>query len=230
MRQSSARAPARRRRFALDPRIVNSEGAGVSTQQHQFVLANSNGFAAGYPTTRHYLSCAVIAEQDGAMQRDDWYAEARDARDLPAGEALGRYAGERALARLKQPQAEDDESAGAVRGADGERPAREFRRRGERRQPVSQDLVPARQPGPAGVLAAGADQRTTAPEERAGERLLRRRRRRHACARGGEGRRAAGLFPRQLLGAQARHEEHRQCRRQSQPDTARAASSICPGC
>ncbi len=86
--------------FALDPRIVNSEGTGVSTQQHQFVVANSNGFAAGYPTTRHYLSCAVIAAQDGAMQRDDWYAEARAARDLPAGEALGRYAGQRALARL----------------------------------------------------------------------------------------------------------------------------------
>ena len=87
--------------FALDPRIVNSEGAGVSTQQHQFVVANSNGFAAGYPTTRHYLSCAVIAAQNHAMQRDDWYVEARDARDLPAGAAVGRYAGERALARLR---------------------------------------------------------------------------------------------------------------------------------
>ena len=86
--------------FALDARIVNSDGTGVSTQQHQFVVANSNGFAAGYPTTRHYLSCSVIAEQDGAMQRDDWYAEARAMRDLPAGEALGRYAGRRALARL----------------------------------------------------------------------------------------------------------------------------------
>jgi PmbA protein len=86
--------------FALDPRIVNSEGAGVSTQQQQFVVANSNGFAAGYPTTRHYLSCAVIAAQNGAMQRDDWYAEARAARDLPSGEAVGTYAGQRALARL----------------------------------------------------------------------------------------------------------------------------------
>ncbi|HUX26373.1 MAG TPA: metallopeptidase TldD-related protein, partial [Burkholderiales bacterium] len=61
----------------------------------------SNGFAAGYPTTRHYLSCAVIAAQDGKMQRDDWYAEARDPRDLPGGETLGSYAGQRALARLR---------------------------------------------------------------------------------------------------------------------------------
>ncbi len=87
--------------FALDPRIVNSEGAGVSTQHHQFAVGNSNGFIAGYPTTRHYLSCAVIAAEGGAMQRDDWFAEARDPRDLPRGEALGRYAGERALARLR---------------------------------------------------------------------------------------------------------------------------------
>ncbi len=86
--------------FALDPRIINSEGVGVSTQQHQFIVANSNGFAAGYPTTRHYISCAVIAAQGDEMQRDDWFAEARDPRNLPLGEAVGRYAGQRALARL----------------------------------------------------------------------------------------------------------------------------------
>ena len=86
--------------FALDRRIVNSEGVGVSTQQHQFIVANSNGFAAGYPTTRHYLSCAVIAAHGDEMQRDDWFAEARDPSDLPQGEAVGRYAGQRALARL----------------------------------------------------------------------------------------------------------------------------------
>ena len=86
--------------FALDPHIVNSEGVGVSTQHHQFIVANSNDFAAGYPTTRHYLSCAVIAAQGEEMQRDDWFAEARDPRDLPQGEAVGRYAGRRALARL----------------------------------------------------------------------------------------------------------------------------------
>jgi len=86
--------------FALDPRVVNSEGVGVSTQQHQFIMANSNGFAAGYPTTRHYISCAVIAAEGEEMQRDDWYVEARDPRDLPEGEAVGRYAGQRALARL----------------------------------------------------------------------------------------------------------------------------------
>ena len=86
--------------FALSPKIRNSEGAGVSAQQSQFVLANSLGFAGGFPSSRHTLWCAVIAEDKGLMQRDDWMSSARRARDLARAEPLGRYAGERALARL----------------------------------------------------------------------------------------------------------------------------------
>ncbi|NWG87132.1 MAG: metalloprotease PmbA, partial [Hydrogenophilaceae bacterium] len=59
--------------FGVDKRISNSEGASVSTQASQFVYANSLGFMGGYPTTRQTVSCVVIAEQDGAMQRDYWY-------------------------------------------------------------------------------------------------------------------------------------------------------------
>jgi len=87
--------------FALDPRIVNSEGASVSSQQTQFVLANSLGFMAGFPSSRHYLSCAVIASDEEQMQRDDWYVSQRAARDLARPEAVGDYAGRRALARLR---------------------------------------------------------------------------------------------------------------------------------
>ena len=86
--------------FALSPRIRNSEGAMVSAQHAQFVFANSLGFMAGFPTSRHSLSLAVIAEDRHGMQRDDWYSAARVPGALPAPEALGRYAGERALARL----------------------------------------------------------------------------------------------------------------------------------
>ena len=46
---------------------------------------------------------------------------------------------------------------------------------------------------------------------------VRRRRRGHARSRAGAGRRAAGLRARQLLGAQARAQDHRQCRRHAQP-------------
>src|SRR5574342_456865 len=70
--------------FALDKRVVNSEGASVSCQQWHFILANSDGFMDGFPTSRHSLSCAVIA-----------------AGDLPEPEAVGGYAGRRALARLR---------------------------------------------------------------------------------------------------------------------------------
>jgi len=86
--------------FAVDPRIDNSEGASVSTQESHFVYGNSLGFLAGYPTSRHSVWCALIAGKNEAMQRDDWYETTRDPADLAAPETVGRRAGERALGRL----------------------------------------------------------------------------------------------------------------------------------
>ena len=86
--------------FAVDPRITNSEGAGVHVQQSHFVAANSRGFIGGYPYSRHTLSVAPIAGKGAKMQRDDWYSSVRDAAKMAAPEAIGRYAAERALARL----------------------------------------------------------------------------------------------------------------------------------
>ena len=86
--------------FAVDKRIDNSEGATVSLQQSHFAYANSLGFIGGYPSSRHWISCAVIAGKGDAMQRDDWYASARDPAELEAPEAIGKTAGERAIHRL----------------------------------------------------------------------------------------------------------------------------------
>ncbi len=86
--------------FAVDPRIDNSEGATVSTQESHFIYGNSLGFLAGYPTSRHSVWCALIAGKNDEMQRDDWYETARDPADLAAPETVGRRAGERALKRL----------------------------------------------------------------------------------------------------------------------------------
>ncbi len=86
--------------FDLGPRIDNSEGATVSTQEAQFVAANSLGFLGGYPTSRHYIACSVIAGEKDEMQRDDWYTTRRLATELDAPEEVGRIAGERAIARL----------------------------------------------------------------------------------------------------------------------------------
>ena len=86
--------------FAVSSQISNSEGATVSIQEGQFVSANSLGFVGGYPSSRHYLSCSVIAGKDESMQRDDWYSTSRDARNMASPEAIGDFAARRALARL----------------------------------------------------------------------------------------------------------------------------------
>jgi len=86
--------------LAVDPRISNSEGAGVSSQRHTGVYGSSLGFLAGYSSTSHSLSCTLIAQADDDMQRDYWWSAARDATELEAAAHIGRTAGERALARL----------------------------------------------------------------------------------------------------------------------------------
>ncbi|HWX69711.1 MAG TPA: metalloprotease PmbA [Steroidobacteraceae bacterium] len=86
--------------LAVDPRISNSEGAGVSSQRHTGVYGSSLGFLAGYSSTSHSLSCTLIAQAGDDMQRDYWWSVARDATELEAAAHIGRTAGERALARL----------------------------------------------------------------------------------------------------------------------------------
>ena len=86
--------------FDVSPEITNSEGASVSIQEGQFISANSLGFMGGYPTSRHYLSCSVIAGKDDHMQRDDWYSTSRSPDCLASAEEIGDYAARRALSRL----------------------------------------------------------------------------------------------------------------------------------
>jgi PmbA protein len=86
--------------FGVSKKIRNSEGATVSAQQSQFLSANSLGFEGGYPGSRHWLSCSVIAEEKGSMQRDDWYSASRSPDKIADPVLLGRYAAQRAVARL----------------------------------------------------------------------------------------------------------------------------------
>ena len=83
-----------------DPRITNSEGATFNTSSGCFVYGNSHGFMGGYPTSRHGLSCIVMAQEGDCMQRDWWYDARRAAEDLATPEEIGRRAAERTLARL----------------------------------------------------------------------------------------------------------------------------------
>ena len=87
--------------LAVDRRITNSEGAAVSAQQSHFFSAHTHGFRGGYASSRHSLSVSPIAGKGQDMQRDAWYSSMRHADELASPEAVGRYAAERALSRLK---------------------------------------------------------------------------------------------------------------------------------
>lgn len=86
--------------LAVDARVTNSEGASVSSQRGVRVYGNSHGFLGGYASTSHTVTCVLLAQQGEDMQRDYWYSTARDPADLEPTEAIGRRAGERAVARL----------------------------------------------------------------------------------------------------------------------------------
>jgi PmbA protein len=86
--------------MAVDARITNSEGAGVSTHRGVRAYGNSLGFLAAYPGTVHSLSCAVLSSSGEEMERDYWYSTARDWRALESAVSVGRASGERAVRRL----------------------------------------------------------------------------------------------------------------------------------
>lgn len=86
--------------FDADPSIRNADGSQVSTHQGCRVYGNSHGFIGGYASTRHSLSCVMIAEKDGQMQRDYWYDVNREGHLLASPEAIGRKAAQRAASRL----------------------------------------------------------------------------------------------------------------------------------
>lgn len=83
-----------------DSRIVNSEGAGVSSHDAMEVYGNSHGFTGRVRASRHGLSCAVVGRDEAGMQRDYWYTAARDAGELEDAELIGRKAAARTVARL----------------------------------------------------------------------------------------------------------------------------------
>ena len=86
--------------LAVDARIKNSEGASVATHRRLRVFGNSHGFVGGYPSTSHTVSCVVLGQANGEMQRDYWYTSARDWRALEDVEEVGRRAAGRAIGRL----------------------------------------------------------------------------------------------------------------------------------
>ncbi len=83
-----------------DARIKNSDGASANAHTGAKVYGNSHGFLNGYVSSRYSLSCVVIGEQDGHMQRDYDYTVARNFSDLWTPEAVGLKAAQKTLSRL----------------------------------------------------------------------------------------------------------------------------------
>jgi PmbA protein len=86
--------------FDADSRIKNADGTTLNTHQGCRVYGNSHGFIGGYASTRHSLSCVMIAEANGQMQRDYWYDVNRQGELLADPVSIGQKAAQRAASRL----------------------------------------------------------------------------------------------------------------------------------
>jgi PmbA protein len=83
-----------------DKRITNSEGATVATSSGVRAYGNTHGFVGSFPRTSHNISCSVIGESNGEMERDYHYSAARDASDLESPGAIGETAARKTVGRL----------------------------------------------------------------------------------------------------------------------------------
>jgi PmbA protein len=80
--------------------VTKSEGSSASAGIGGMVLATSHGFRGAYLSSRQGVSMSAIAGEGTAMERDYDFTSALHASDLEAAEAIGRSAGERAVARI----------------------------------------------------------------------------------------------------------------------------------
>ncbi|MEO1246913.1 MAG: metalloprotease PmbA [Pseudomonadota bacterium] len=86
--------------LGVDKRLNNSEGATVARNRSVSAYGNSHGFFGEFAKTSHSITCVLLAEQGGEMQRDYYYSAARSAAELEAPEDIGREAARRTLSRL----------------------------------------------------------------------------------------------------------------------------------
>ncbi|MBO9713082.1 metallopeptidase TldD-related protein [Sphingomonas sp.] len=82
------------------PGVTNSEGGGASAARSVTAIATSHGFAGAYAVSSHMVSASVLAGEGEGKERDHAWHSARHAAALESAEAIGRQAGERAVARL----------------------------------------------------------------------------------------------------------------------------------
>jgi PmbA protein len=80
--------------------VSKSGSASASAGVGGMVLATSHGFQGAYLGSRHSISAMAIAGEGTGMERDYDYSSTLHAADLDRPEAIGRSAGDRAVARL----------------------------------------------------------------------------------------------------------------------------------
>ncbi len=86
--------------LAFDPRIIQSDGASISSFNTHFIYGNSHGFIGTNKSTLHEMSLSLIAKEKECMERDYSYTLARSASDLTSIEAIALEAGKKTIARL----------------------------------------------------------------------------------------------------------------------------------
>src|SRR5699024_8904588 len=83
-----------------DERIVNSEGASVTSEANLAVYANSHGFVGSVRGSAYSQSCVLVAGDESGMQRDHDFDARRCWDDLTDPESTGREAARRTARRL----------------------------------------------------------------------------------------------------------------------------------
>lgn len=86
--------------LSYDKRISNSEGGTVATNRGSRAYGNSHGFIGSHTRTSHSITCVVLAEADGAMQRDYHYTSSRVPGELDDAVNVGRRAAKKTIDRL----------------------------------------------------------------------------------------------------------------------------------
>ncbi len=86
--------------LSLDKRITNSDGVSLSTYAFCNGFANTFGGEGIIHSTRHSVSCSLIAKKGETMQRDYDYTTARNPKDLNALERLAQSTVARTTSRL----------------------------------------------------------------------------------------------------------------------------------
>lgn len=82
------------------PGVAKSEGGHASWSSSRWRLVTSGGFDGAYQGSAYSLGVGVIAEKDGAMERGGESRTTRHLSDLPGAQAIGDFAGRRAVARV----------------------------------------------------------------------------------------------------------------------------------